>query len=431
MWFVGYNFLLSLLFLLTLPFTPILPLLGKRFSTGFWQRFAFYPQSLIRSMERAGPVWIHAASVGEVRSTATLVHELKARHPRRRILLSTFTFSGNEIAKNLAGVDAVIFLPMDYLWTVRRALAQWNPSLMIFVETEIWPNFLGECFRRGIPTLMVSGRLSARSFPQYERFHGFFRHVLRYFSAIGMQTGEDAARMVKLGADEAKVSVVGSLKSSIATPPPSRFAQLPRYGKKLLVAGSTHAGEEQILLSSFAELRPEFPELGMVIAPRHPQRFDDVEELFRRSGFGYCRRSQTPDQLLFAQDLLLLDTLGELGEFFACGDIAFVGGSLVDVGGHNILEPARTGKAILFGPYMTNVQAVAEELKAKGAAVEVADGDALRGALAHLLADDRKRTAMGLRALAASLNGDAAVKNNYALAARYLPDPRRALAPFA
>ena len=429
MWFVGYNSLLTVLFLLAFPFTPILPLLGKRFSAGFWQRLGFFPPAQVRSIAVARPVWIHASSVGEVRSVATLVHELKARHPQRRILLSTFTFTGNEIAKKFSGVDAVIFLPMDFLWTVRRVLAQWNPSLMVFIETEIWPNLLGECFRRGIPTIMLSGRLSARSYPRYERFRGFFRHVLRRFSAIGMQTGEDAARIIKLGADESRVSVVGSLKSSPAKSQSSRFAQLPRYGKKLLIAGSTHAGEEQTLLAAFAALRRKFPELSMVLAPRHPQRFDDVEELLRRSGFGYCRRSRTSDQGLFAQDILLLDTVGELGEFFACGDIAFVGGSLVDVGGHNILEPAQSGKAILFGPYMTNLKAVAEEFKVKGAAIEVADGDALGAALAILLSDEAKRIAMGRQALAASVNGNAAVKNNYALAARYLSDSRAAAAP--
>ena len=429
MWFVGYNFLLTLLFLLTVPLTPILQLFGKRFSAGLWQRYGFFPQALVRSLAGARPVWIHASSVGEVRSVATLIHELKARQPQRRIVLSTFTVTGNEIAKKFSGVDAVIFLPMDFLWTVRRALTQWNPSVMVFVETEIWPNLLGECFRRGIPTVMVSGRLSARSFPRYDRFRGFFRQVLRRFSAIGMQTGEDAARIIKLGADESRVSVVGSLKLSAEKPQSSRFAQLPRYGKKLLIAGSTHAGEEQILLSSFAEIRPKFPELSMVVAPRHPQRFDEVEDLLRRSGFGVCRRSRTPDEKLFAQDILLLDTLGELGEFFACGDIAFVGGSLVDFGGHNILEPARLGKAILFGPYMTNLQALAEEFIAKGAAVEVADGKALAGVLARLLSDEGRRIAMGRQALEASLNGDSAVKNNYALAARFLSDSAGAVAP--
>jgi 3-deoxy-D-manno-octulosonic-acid transferase len=431
MWFVGYNFLLTLLFLLTFPFTPILQLFGKRFSAGLWQRYGFFPQALVRSIAGARPVWIHASSVGEVRSVATLVRELKTRHPQRRIVLSTFTFTGNEIAKKIAGVDAVIFLPMDFLWTVRRSLTQWNPSLMVFVETEIWPNLLGECFRRGIPTVMVSGRLSARSYPRYDKFHGFFHHVLRRFSAMGMQTGEDAARIIKLGADEMRVSVVGSLKLSAEKPQPSRFAQLPRHGKKLFVAGSTHAGEEQILLTSFAEIRPKFPELSLVIAPRHPQRFDEVEDLLRQSGFGYRRRSRTSDEGLFAQDILLLDTLGELGEFFACADIAFVGGSLVDFGGHNILEPARAGKAILFGPYMTNLKALAEEFKAKGAAVEVADGKALCGVLTGLLSDEQRQFAMGRQALAASTSGDAAVKNSYALAARFMSDAQGPLAPAA
>jgi 3-deoxy-D-manno-octulosonic-acid transferase len=357
-----------------------------------------------------------------VGSVAALVRELKNRHPRRRIVLSTFTATGNETARKFAGIDAVIYLPLDFCWTVRRALTQWNPSLMLFVETEIWPNLLRECFRRGIPTVLVSGRLSARSFPRYQRFRGFFRQVLRRFTAIGMQTGDDAARIVRLGADADKVSVVGSLKWAGAPPPSSQFADVPRHGKILLIAGSTHAGEEQILLACFAVLRPRFPELSMVLAPRHPERFGDVETLLMSSGFSWCRRSTAGPDRLFAQDILLLDTVGELSQFFALGDVAFVGGSLVDVGGHNILEPARAGKAILFGPHMANMQAVAEAFKAQGAAVEVADGAALSAALANLLSDHAKRIAMGRLALEAAANGDGAMQRNYALAARYLSD---------
>ncbi|HUR71576.1 MAG TPA: 3-deoxy-D-manno-octulosonic acid transferase [Candidatus Limnocylindrales bacterium] len=422
MWFVGYNLLLTFVFLLTLPFTPILRLLGKQFSTGLWQRYGFFRQAELRSVAGSRPVWIHASSVGEVRSVAPLLRELQARHPQRRILLSTFTSTGNEIAKTFAGVHAVIFLPADFLWSVRRALTQWNPSLMIFVETEIWPNLLAECFRRGIPTVMVSGRLSARSYPRYARFRGFFTQVVRRFNAIGMQSREDAARIIQLGADAVRVSVVGSLKLSSAKPESTRFTQVPRHGKKLLIAGSTHAGEEEILLSSFALLRSKFPELSMVIAPRHPQRFDEVELLVRGSGFSYCRRSQTSDGELFSRDILLLDSLGELAELFACADVVFVGGSLAQIGGHNILEPARYGKAILFGPHMSNLKELAEEFKTNRAALEIVDGDDLSAALAILLSDEAKRIAMGQRALAASRSGDAAITDNYALAARYLSD---------
>ena len=191
---------------------------------------------------------------------AALVRELKNRHPEQRIVLSTFTATGNETAQKFAGVDAVIYLPLDLWWTVRRALTQWNPSLMLFVETEIWPNLMSECFRRGIPTVLVSGRLSARSFPRYERFRGFFRQVLRRFAAIGMQTGEDAARIVRLGADANKVSVVGSLKWAGAAPQiVPRFTDVPRHGKKLLIAGSTHAGQKQVLLAISPRCGHAFP----------------------------------------------------------------------------------------------------------------------------------------------------------------------------
>jgi 3-deoxy-D-manno-octulosonic-acid transferase len=422
MWFLGYNILLSMVFVLIVPFTPLLQFIGKRFSAGLAQRLGYFPPAQVRAMAGARPVWIHASSVGEVGSVAALVRELKNRHPQRRIMLSTFTATGNESAQKCAGVDAVIYFPLDFLWTVRRALTQWNPSLMLFVETEIWPNMLGECFRRGIPAVLLSGRLSARSFPRYQKFRGFFRQVLRRFAAIGMQTGEDAARIVRLGADAHKVSVVGSLKWAGAVPPPSQFTDVPRHGKKLLIAGSTHAGEEQMLLTCFAALRPRFPELSMVLAPRHPERFGEVEALLRNSGFSWCRRSAAAADRLFAKDVLLLDTVGELSQFFALGDVAFVGGSLVDVGGHNILEPARSGKAIAFGPYMANVQAIAETFTAQGAAVQVADSAALSAALANLLSDDAKRIGMGRLALAASANGDGAVQRNYALVARYLSE---------
>lgn len=422
MWLAGYNILLSLVFLVALPLLPLLPLLGKRFSAGLGQRLGYYPPTLTRALAKARPVWIHASSVGEVRSIETLVRELKTRQPRRRILLSTFTHTGHGIAEKIAGVDGAIYLPLDCWWIVRRALRQWNPALLLIAETEIWPNLLSECFRRGIPAVMVSGRLSARSLPRYRRFGGFFRQVFGRFAAIGAQSAEDAARMVTLGADARRVTVVGSLKSGGAPAQTSRYANVPRNGKKLLIAGSTHGGEEEILLASFATLRRKFAELSMVLAPRHPQRFDEVEALLRRSGFSYQRRSRIGDAELFACDILLLDTLGELGELFACGDIAFVGGSLVDVGGHNILEPARAGKAILFGPHMSNVAALAEQFKAAGAALEVADGAALTTALAELLADDVKRLAMGRRALAASAQDDGAIERNYNLAARYLAD---------
>ena len=204
-------------------------------------------------------MWIHASSVGEVGSVDALVHELKNRHPEQRIVLSTFTATGNETAQQVCRGRCGDFFTLGFFLDCRRALTRWNPSLMLFVETEIWPNLMSECFRRGIPTVLVSGRLSARSFPRYERFRGFFRQVLRRFAAIGMQTREDAARIVRLGADANKVSVVGSLKWAGAAPQSSRFTDVPRHGKKLLIAGSTHAGEEQVLLASFAALRPAFP----------------------------------------------------------------------------------------------------------------------------------------------------------------------------
>ena len=212
MWYFLYNLILTVGFVLALPLTPILACLRPRYRTGLAQRFGLYPRNLLSSLVGSRPVWVHAASVGEVRSAAPLLQALKARAPQGKILLSTFTATGNRQARQIEGIDAVIFLPLDVLWIVRRALAKLDPALLVIIETEIWPNLLRQAYRRGVPALLLSGRLSARSLARYKLVGRFFARVLGCFSAFGMQSEEDAARVVNLGADQKKVSVVGTLK---------------------------------------------------------------------------------------------------------------------------------------------------------------------------------------------------------------------------
>ena len=421
-WYGWYNILLTLVFVLALPFLPILLILGPKYRRGLNQRLGFYPRNIRNAIAGIRPVWIHASSLGEVRSLQGILREFKRRHPRRKILLSTITATGNQAANALSDVDAVVFLPADFLWIVRRSLTRCNPSLILFIETEIWPNFLRESFRRGIPTVLLSGRLSERSFPRYAKFGSFFGKVLAHFSALGMQTGEDRERILRLGAAADRVSVVGSLKFTSAQGPTAgaRLAGISRREKRLLIAGSTHPGEEEILVESLTTLRERFPRLAMVLAPRHPERFGEVERLLKNSGVSFHRKSRIADELLFERDVLLLDTLGELQDFFALGDVAFVGGSLVDIGGHNVLEPARYGKPILFGPYMRNFKAIATELKNKGGAIEVRDAQSLTAVVSELLSDDGKREAVGEKALMVANNGHGVVERNLALVERYL-----------
>ncbi len=422
MWYLSYNLALAGVFVLALPLVPLVLFLGERYRAGLGQRLGLYPRSIREIFASARPVWIHAASVGEVRSAEALVRELKARVPGRKVLVSTFTATGNRVARQITGVDSAIFLPLDCFWAVRRALTVFDPSLLVIVETEIWPNLLHQAYRRGVPTLLLSGRLSEKAFSRYWLFRGLFRRALRFFTVIGMQSPADASRMVKLGAAPGKVTVVGSLKyaSRPLNGNGQRLALARDPRRQLLVAGSSHRGEEEILLEALRSARKECPELSMVLAPRHPERFAEVERLLVNSSFAFQRKSCLSADRYFAQDVLLLDTVGELADFFAAGDIAFVGGSLVDVGGHNVLEPACLRKPILFGPFMTNFKAVAEELKERGAAIEVRGAADLARALVDLLLDADKRRRMGESALQVVGANQNAFAGNLQLAERYL-----------
>lgn len=422
MWYLLYNFTWILALVIALPWVPLAFLLADRYRDGLSQRFACYPDSIRRLMASSRPIWIHAASVGEVRSAEPLVRELKARAPTRRVLVSTFTATGHRVARAIPGVDAAIYLPLDLAWIVRHALNTFHPSLLVIIETEIWPNLLRAAFRRGIPIVLLSGRLSERALARYSILRAFFRRVLRCFTALGMQSPGDAARIVQLGAEATRVTVVGSLKYAArhtdGREPTS--GSVRDHGRQWVVAGSLHRGEEEILLKALKSARTRFPKLSLVLAPRHPERFDEVEQLLIKSPFAFQRKSRIAAQQYFAHDVLLLDTVGELPEFFAAGDIAFVGGSLVDAGGHNALEPARLQKPILFGPHMTNFESIAEEMKRSGAAIEVRDAEELANALVDLLSDAGERRRMGDSAeQIASANG-AALAQNLQLVERYL-----------
>ena len=421
-WYFLYNLTVILAVVIALPFVPLVFLFGARYRDGFGQRFGFYPEDVRRLTISSRPVWIHASSVGEVRSVEPLVRELKARAPARRVLVSTFTATGHRIASGIPGVDAAIYLPLDLPWVVGRALTIFTPSLLVIIETEIWPNLLRAAFRRGIPCVLLSGRLSERAFARYSLLRGFFSRALGFFTVMGMQSSSDAARIIGLGAEEKKVAVVGSLKFA-ARPTDCGRGQRSALGdsnRRWVVAGSSHRGEEEILLKALEAARARIPNLSLILAPRHPERFDEVEQLLVKSPFAFQRKSRLSQGQYFTHDVLLLDTVGELPEFFAVGDIAFVGGSLVDAGGHNILEPARLKKPVLFGPHMANFKSVAEEMKRDRAAIEVRDADELARALIDLLFDAAARRRMGESAGRIANADRDALTRNFRLAERFL-----------
>lgn len=424
-----YNFFLTLVSLLSLPLLPIFFFLGRRFWEGLPQRIGIYPLGVRESLRRSRPIWIHAVSVGEVFSSACLVEQLRRRFPERKILLSTFTSAGNRIARQaVAAGDVVIFLPLDHPWIVRRALNLFDPSLVIFLETEIWPNFLRCAYLKGIPTLLISGRLSPRAFSHYLFFRPFFSKVVRQFNGFGMQSEEDAERMVRLGVDRRKVRITGNLKHaslekervhSIASERLDLGVR-KRPGQQVLVAGSTHRGEEELILDVFLFLKSRFPNLMMVLAPRHPHRFSEVDRLLQKKKVRYERKSRMNGLERSHPEVIFLDTLGDLPAFYSLADIAFVGGSLVDAGGHNLMEPARWRKPILFGPYMANFSELADEMKRKGGGIEVRGREDLVREISGLLVDRRKAQRIGELAYAVVEGDHGVVDRSMDLVTRYL-----------
>jgi 3-deoxy-D-manno-octulosonic-acid transferase len=344
-------------------------------------------------------IWLHAVSVGEVSAAAPLVRALHASHPDVPLVLTTATPTGRAQAATLFGADVEVrFLPYDTAGAVRRFLARIRPRAAIIMETELWPNLLYACGRRGVPVLFASARLAARSVPRYRRFGTLFSAGL-HTAWVAAQSSADADRFIALGADPARTRVVGNLKFDMrlgeAVAENGRELRRRCLGARpVWTAGSTHEGEEELVLDAHAMLERAVRGALLVLVPRHPQRFEGVAALLERRGLVFDRRGRSETVRPEAQ-VLLLDTMGELTAFYAASDMAFVGGSLVPVGGHNLLEPAALGVPVITGPHTQNGPEIARLLIEAGGALEVADGSALAAAAGRLLTDRALRERMG------------------------------------
>ncbi|MFH0826382.1 MAG: 3-deoxy-D-manno-octulosonic acid transferase [Candidatus Omnitrophota bacterium] len=380
----------DLIFLLVGIFFLPVYFFRRKFHSGFLARLGFLPKE--SRFDR--PIWIHAVSVGEVNAISALLQELRKANPGKQIVISTVTATGNRMAQAIAqGKDFVTYLPLDLGFAVKSAIDRINPSLFIIVETEIWPNLLTYLHRKRIPVITVNGRISDRSFKGYLSLKFLLKPILAKVALFCMQSELDAKRLKRLGVSQEKIQVTGNMKfdAKIELEKKEKKDTQAELGlgpkDKLLVAGSTHRGEEEIVLAAYRQLLREFPHLKLLIAPRHIERSQDIEKIVSRFGFHGIFVSSRPREChsCAVTPVFILDKLGELISFYSIADIVFVGGSLIKKGGHNILEPAFLSKPILFGPHMFNFRDIEDLFLADQAALMVQDEEELRAHVARLL----------------------------------------------
>jgi len=346
-------------------------------------------------------VWIHAVSVGEVLAISALAEELRAHQPRR-LVVSTTTAAGQELARRKFGEQNVFYFPMDFAFAIRPYLRALRPDLVVLAETEFWPNFLRLTRRSGARIAVVNARISDRSLPRYRRLRALMRPVLAAIDLFQAQSEEDAARLIGIGAPATRVHVGDNLKfdvpRSTGTPLLAQLRSALEHDSSgpVLVCGSTVEGEEPVVLAAFGEVLRQYSAAVMILAPRHPERFVRVAEMAAATGLPVFLRSQWHDQLLRGS-ILVLDTIGELSSLYALADVAFVGGSLVPRGGHNILEPAQHGVAIVVGPHTENFRDIIGLYRDEQAVI-VATVDSFSSVVLELLADPERRRQLGRRA---------------------------------
>ncbi|EEF80641.1 lipid IV(A) 3-deoxy-D-manno-octulosonic acid transferase [Methylophaga thiooxydans] len=344
-------------------------------------------------------IWLHAVSVGEVEAARPLVASLQETYPHHRILITTMTPTGSARVIKLYGETVLhCYLPYDLPFAVKRFLKTVQPTLGIIMETELWPNLIHYSAEFKIPVVLANARLSARSAKGYQRVAKLARNMLKSFSLIAAQSHDDRQRLIELGADKNSVHAVGNLKFEISMPASvneQAEAMRSAWGDRpVFIAASTHEGEDEIILNASRQIRAKFPDLLLVIVPRHPERFDRVAALSQRAGFKILRRSEN-GMCSKAIQVFIVDTMGELPLFYGASDIAFVGGSLVPRGGHNLLEPAALGRAVLIGPHYFNFNEISNQFLQANAAIEITSSETLAECVIDLFSHPQTRAAMG------------------------------------
>lgn len=403
MTYLLYDILLHLSIIILLPYFVFKMFWVRKYREGIAERFGFIKGDKLGALVGGPVVWVHAVSVGETKAALPALKLLKERRPGVRIVFSTVTQTGNRTAeKEGAGlIDALIYFPLDLSWVVKRVVSRLRPRVCVVVEKEVWPNFLRHLKGRGVPAVVINGTISERSFRRFLAFRFFFRDVFAMISLFSARTAEDRERAVAAGVKEDCAVTTGNMKFDLKPPSvdPSYLDSLKGAigiapGDLTIVAGSTHGGEEEIIIRVFLSLVDEIKGLKLVIAPRHPERFQEVEAIIKKSGAAYARRTRGK-----AAPVVLLDTVGELMNVYSFAAVAFVGGSLVDgIGGHNLLEPAYFGVPVVYGPCLSAYLGMAEMLEAEGGGIRVFDEASFKAALRRLLSDDKFRASVGASA---------------------------------
>ena len=378
----------------------------QKYREGLPERLGRVPPWLLSKSSERPVLWLHAVSVGEVLAVSRLISELDQAFPGYQVLLSTTTRTGQQLARERFGPNRVFYCPLDLPWAVNAYLDAVRPRMLILAETEFWPNLLATCFRRQIPVAVVNARISDRSWPRYRKLRRLWQPLLSQIRSVLAQTPVDAERLQEIGCAADRVTVAGNLKFDVRATKEAeatRILQVQKKNLRVLVAGSTLDGEEAALMEAWPRLTAAHPDLLLVLAPRHPERFSAVEALLNASRTSWLRRSdwkgKPPEQIAQIQSgqVVLLDTIGELASIYSIASVAFVGGSVVAAGGHNPLEPAQFGVPIVMGPHYANFRTITDDLRAQKA-LQIADANNLAQTLNDLLTDRTAAAAMGQRA---------------------------------
>lgn len=392
-----YDFIFVLFSIVYLPYL----LVTRRYHARLFERLGIFGKGFFKQMGEGRIVWLHAVSVGEVMAAAPFINGFHSRFPGYKLLISTVTRTGNSVASRIKGKDdALIYFPLDLSFVIMRLLARLRVKLFIVMETEIWPNIITAFYKKGIPVMVINGRLSQRSFRAYKTAAFLMRPIFAKISMFCVQTRDDGARLEELGVDRRKIRITGNMKYDVSPSRPDASGGIKRSmgipaERKILVAGSTHRGEDEIILDAYEELLKKFSSLSLLIAPRHIERTDEIGRLIVKRNLKWARFSSLRGDS-WGGHIIVLDVIGRLSGLYSIADIVLIGGSLLPAyGGHNLLEPAVLKKAILFGPHMSNFKDMAAEFLEGGAALQVAGPDELKNRCDELLRSPLVATGLG------------------------------------